>query len=50
MGFPEEYEFEGTKRDKVKQIGNAVAVAPAKAIFGQALDIISKVTLEAAIA
>jgi DNA (cytosine-5)-methyltransferase 1 len=40
MGFPVYYEFQGTKRDMVKQIGNAVAVDPARAIFGTALDML----------
>jgi DNA (cytosine-5)-methyltransferase 1 len=38
MGFPETYEFSGPKRAQVKQIGNAVAVNTAKAMFGAALD------------
>lgn len=32
MGFPEEYEFEGTREQKVKQIGNAVHVDVAEAL------------------
>jgi len=42
MGFPEEYEFSGSKRDQVKQIGNAVAVNIAKAMFGATLDVLAK--------
>ena len=37
MGFPEWYEFEGTRSDKVRQIGNSVEVRTAKALALAAL-------------
>jgi DNA (cytosine-5)-methyltransferase 1 len=37
MSFPEGYEFHGNRQDKVKQIGNAVAVGVATALCSAAL-------------
>ncbi len=37
MGFPEGYEFMGTKSDQVKQIGNAVSVGLGEALCGALL-------------
>jgi DNA (cytosine-5)-methyltransferase 1 len=37
MGF-EDYEFEGNTTEKVRQIGNAVAVEPAEALCGSMMD------------
>lgn len=34
MGFPVDYRFSGTKSDQVRQIGNAVCVGLAEALFG----------------
>lgn len=34
MGFPADYLFSGTKTDQVKQIGNAVEVNQAAALWG----------------
>jgi DNA (cytosine-5)-methyltransferase 1 len=38
MSFPPDYHFAGSNRNKVKMIGNAVAVRTAEAFAGQALD------------
>lgn len=37
MGFPKKYIFTGTKKDRVRQIGNAVEVKTAKALCGAIL-------------
>jgi DNA (cytosine-5)-methyltransferase 1 len=37
MGFPPDYEFAGTREDKVRQIGQAVEVRTAKALVRSAL-------------
>jgi DNA (cytosine-5)-methyltransferase 1 len=37
MGFPSDYEFAGTREDKVRQIGQAVEVRTAKALVRSAL-------------
>jgi DNA modification methylase len=37
MGFPEWYEFEGNRSDKVRQIGNAVEIKTATALALSAL-------------
>jgi DNA (cytosine-5)-methyltransferase 1 len=37
MGFPADYEFTGTKGDKVKQIGNAISVRTMAALCEAAL-------------
>ncbi len=38
MGFPREYQFAGTRDERVKQIGNAVEVNQARALISAALD------------
>jgi DNA (cytosine-5)-methyltransferase 1 len=42
MSFPADYEFLGTKSDRVKQIGNAVPVKTAAALCGAILDCLNE--------
>ena len=37
QGFPAGYQFEGSRKDRVKQIGNAVPVNTARALCGAVL-------------
>jgi DNA (cytosine-5)-methyltransferase 1 len=39
MGFPADYQFTGSREERVKQIGNAVPVNLAKAITGSLIDV-----------
>ena len=38
VGFPDSYEFRGTKKDQVKQIGNAIPPYTAMALVLACLD------------
>lgn len=38
MGFPDGYQFHGTREEKVRQIGNAVCVNLSKALVRAALE------------
>jgi DNA (cytosine-5)-methyltransferase 1 len=48
QGFPDEYTFTGTKKEQVKQIGNAVPPNTAVALILECINVDTKAKLRAA--